>query len=174
MNPFFNVVREPAFAEVNGVRVETGRDVLINEENNTVLGIVSPNYKLVTHNEIANIAEEAFSGINHTVTDHLNGQENKWIREIILEDDQYGFDIGDDHLKAKVSFYNGYNGKTSAGMELSAWRQICSNGLMGWGKIYGVNLPHMTDNIVDIIKDRFSSNFENFTEIFNISFRRTG
>jgi hypothetical protein len=164
---FFNVIREPAFAEVNGEKVYTGKDVLINEENNSVLGVVSPNYKLVTHNEIAEISEEAFSDINHTVIDHLNGQENKWVREIIIEDDEYSFDIDQDHLKAKVCFYNGYNGKTSAGMELSAWRQVCSNGLMGWGKIYGVNLPHMTDNITDIIRNKFSDNFENFREIFS-------
>jgi len=41
---------------------------------------------------------------------------------------------------------------------MSAWRLICKNGLMGWGKELGIRVKHLTDEVVTRIKDMFNLN----------------
>jgi len=162
-NPFFEVVREPMFTEFNGKKIKASKDALINPELNVIVGEVGRNYKVVTNNEVANVFDEAFKGINvESVKDHLNGTTGKWVREIILNDDDYIFKIGDnkDQCKVKVDIFNGYTGKKSVGFNVSAYRLVCSNGLMGWKNQLSVSIPHVRDGIVETIRNEFHNKID--------------
>jgi len=170
VNPFFNVVREPAFAELNGQKIEINRDVLLNPETQDVVGVVGKNYSLVQNIDVARFFDEAFSKNRILSTkDHLNTNTGKWIREIVLDDDEYTAEIDSgDTVKAKVQIYNGYDGKTAVGFRVSAYRLVCTNGLMGWKEIHGGNFTHMGGNLVDRIQAQFANNFSNFSKNFGV------
>lgn len=156
-NPFFNVVRQPLYTEINGQKIESSRDALINPENNSIVGEVGKHYKVVTNSEIANVFEKAFSGISgYEVKDHLNGTTGRWCRDIILQDSDFTFQVGGgDTCKTKITVFNGYTGKQSAGFSVSAYRLVCSNGLMGWRNELSVSIPHIREGIVDEIRNKF-------------------
>ncbi len=171
MNPFFNLITKPAISVLDdGTEIDTGRTALINEENYNVVGLVSDQYKVVENKEIANVAEEAFSDLKIKKTvDHINSKTSRWMRSIILEDSSYTFEVeNDDLVSFKIDLYNGYDGKTGAGYLLSAWRQICDNGLMGWKKQYGFHFHHLTEGIVDKIRESLDLNINMFSENITI------
>jgi hypothetical protein len=156
-NPFFEVTRKPLFTEFNDERIRSNRDALINPELKCIVGEVSKNYKVVENKEIANVFDEVFSDVEDKfVTDHLNANTGKWVREIILNDPEYGFVVnGNDECKIKISVFNGYTGNKGVGFYVSAYRLVCKNGLMGWRNILSVSIPHIKEGIVDFIRDSF-------------------
>lgn len=178
ITPFFDVARTPLYTELDGERISVDREALINTATGGVLGTVGRNYKLVENQEVDTIFAEAFQALPVEFTkDHLNGATNRWQRDIILGGDEFTKVIGsDDILKTKVSIWNGYDGRTSVGFALSAWRQVCSNGMMGWRKAFGSTYAHVTHGIVDSIRREFESSFANFTDNFQIwdEWNRTG
>jgi len=168
-NPFFNVVREPAFVTFNGQTTEIDKDVLLHEDTGDVLGIVSKNYELVQNIDVKNYFDEAFSSYDVTVLDdHGSNNNNKWIREIIFNDDKFVRSIvADDAVKLKVKVWNGFDGKTSVGYALEAYRLVCSNGMMGWGSMFSTRLPHMGEDVIALIKNSFENKFNNYQIVFD-------
>lgn len=170
-NPFFEVTRQPLFTEFNGEKIRSAKDALINPELKCIVGEVGRNYKIVTNNEVANVFSEAFAEVeDKTVSDHLNASTGKWIREIILNDPEYGFMVnGKDECRIKVSIFNGYTGNKGVGFQVSFYRMVCSNGMMGWSKQLSVSIPHVKDGIIDFIRDEFHKKIDvlrNKIEIF--------
>jgi len=169
MNPFFEVTRCPLKTTFNGVEKEVARDALFSPTGD-LLGIVSPKYKLVKNQEVVNTFDEFFSGLNvASVTDKVNQTGGKWMREYILNDDKYVATVGKnkDTLKTKITIYNGYDGKTSVGMNFSAWRQICSNGMFGWKKLIGRKFSHFTNDILGYLGAAVDTGFNEMQTNFN-------
>lgn len=167
-DPFFNVNRIPAFAEFNGEKVELNKHALVDEKG-SVLGVVSPTYKLVTNNEVNDIFMQAFSDYKvGQVTDHLNNNGSQWVREIVFDDDEFTKEITtDDVVKLKVKLFNGYNGKNAVGYALSGYRLVCKNGMMGWDHMFSKKLPHVSEGIVDTIKNSFATNVSAYSKVFD-------
>jgi hypothetical protein len=168
VNPFFNVTREPAYADFNGVQVDTKRDALLNE-NGDLLGLVSRSYNLVENSVVKNYFDEAFDGYKVTeVKDHLNNDDSKWVREIVFGDDEFTREIAPgDAVNLKLKVWNGYNGKTAVGFGLEAYRQVCTNGMMGWGSLFSTSIAHVGDNVIDVIKNSFNNKFKNYVRVFD-------
>lgn len=167
-DPFFNVNREPAFAEFNGVKVELNKHALMDETGN-VLGLVSPNYNLVMNNEVSDFFNQAFEQYNvEKVVDHVSNNNQSWVREMIFADDQFTKEVAPgDNVKLKVKLWNGYNGRTSVGFALEGYRMVCTNGMMGWGNLFGTSIPHWGDNVIGVIKGAFENKFKNYSEVFD-------
>jgi|SRR6056297_2988601 len=169
-NPFFEVSRCPIHATLNNETKEIERDALFSP-NGDLLGIVSPKYKLVTNREVQDVFDEYFSGLKiHSVKDKVSSNGGKWIRDYIINEDDYTVSIGksDDVIKTKVSIINGYDGQTSVGMIVSAWRQICSNGMMGWGKILGKKFSHFTKDIIGQLDTSLKVGYDGLKDNFGI------
>jgi hypothetical protein len=169
-SPFFNVSRNQLYCDFNGEELAVDRDALINSDTGAVLGTVGKTYKLIENGEVNDIFAEAFESLPVEFTkDHMNGAGNRWQRDIILDGDQYTRTIGnDDVVKTKISIWNGYDGRTAVGFALSAYRQICQNGQMGWRKMFGSNFAHIERNIIDKIQRDFNSSFDGFEKNFDI------
>lgn len=170
-NPFYEVERTPAFAEVNGSKVPVGNDALINVSTGDVVGLVSPRYSLVENKKVAELFDDVFNGYNIlSVKDHINGTKNRWKREIIFDDDELVFDVGNkgDIVRTCVEISNGYDSKTAITFIVKGWRQICSNGMMGWGKIHHQSVTHNKANIVEEIQGMFSRNLNKFAKNITI------
>ena len=158
MTPFFEVKRERLQTESMNI---IDRDALFNE-NGELLGVVSPNYKLVTNQEVVNVFDEFFNQLKlHSVTDKVSHTGGKWMREYVLDEDDYTVAVGknQDVVKTKVTIYNGYDGKSSVGMNFSAWRQVCSNGMMGWKKLIGRKFGHFSNNILGQLESAVDNGF---------------
>ena len=169
-NPFFEVARCPIRTTLNNETKEIDRDALFSP-NGDLLGIVSPKYKLVTNKEVQDVFDEYFSGLKiQSVKDKVSSNGGKWVRDYILDEDDYTVTIGksDDVVKTKVSIMNGYDGQTSVGMIISAWRQICSNGMMGWGKILGKKFSHFTKDIIGQLDTSLKVGYDGLKDNFGI------
>lgn len=156
-NPFFEVTRQPLFTRFGDKEIRSSRDALINPELGVIVGEVGKNYKVVTNNEVAEVFDTAFADVPKLFTrDHLNGTTGSWVREVVLNDPEFGFVVdGNDECKVRVSIFNGYTGKKSVGFKVSAYRLICKNGMMGWSNLLSVSIPHIKEGIIDTIRDEF-------------------
>lgn len=173
VNPFFPIVRNPLFTdfvlmnedgleEVESVDVE--RDALLNGLNGKFLGTVGKVYKLVTNEEVDHIFGEAFADLPIEGTaDHLNYKENRWQRDFFLNGDDFNIVIGGDNIQTKVSIWNGYDGKSAVGFSISAYRR--NGNLTYLSKMFGKTYSHVSEGLVDRIRDDFASELQKFQDI---------
>jgi len=170
VNPFFDVIRCPLHTTFNGEDKKISKDALFSPMGD-LLGVVSPKYKVVTNKEVVDVFDEYFGKLKiHSVKDKVSGNGGKWIREYVLDEDDYTVSIGksDDVVKTKVSIMNGYDGQTSVGMIISAWRMVCSNGMMGWGKILGKKFSHFSKNIIDQLDSSLKNGYDGMKDNFKL------
>ncbi len=183
-DPFFEVKREELIT-ASGIR--TGKEALVNGETLDVLGIVSPNYELVTNRDVNDFFEEALSdfGIEIVETiDHLDSITRRWKRWLILDGEGLQFEVTNgDKTNIMVEIFNGYNAKTAFGYNVMGFRHFCQNGqigqIMGRKDLFSDSFAHFIDN-PEKLHDSFQMKFNNFkavaliwekwaTEQFNIS-----
>ena len=178
-NPFFQVSRQPAFAEINGNRIELGKDALFNAETNQVVGLVSPNYTLATNFEVASLISEVLGTFKIlSLKDHLSADTGKWVRSIVLDDDRFTMAIkGSDILKTKIDIMNGYDGRTAASFNVSAVRLICTNGMVAKKKdLFGESFTHSGDVVSKLLErlmfhtEQFQGNVGTWTEWAEVPF----
>ena len=164
-NPFFEVDRIPVFADWNGEKLDTGKTAIINKENGNIYGLVSPKYKVVTNEEIANIFDVAFKDYPvDNIVDHVNNDGAKWYREIIFGGEyQKEVKVGD-AIKTKIRIHNAYDGLQSVGYEFGSMRLICTNGMTSFRKEGKVTFRHFMNDIVDQIKQSFDFGVNKFME----------
>lgn len=168
MNPFFKVSRQNLLTDT-GIEIP-GRQALINEDTGDCLGIVSPNYELVHNEKVAALFENAF--IDYPIAkkvDHLNGDGRKWSRMILFDKDEFNFEVKpDDKVGVMVSLFNGYDGSTSFGFEISGYRWVCENGMvLGKEKIFKETFTHFEDSRNRLVES-FEMKFEKFKENLEI------
>ena len=167
-NPFFDVHRSPLTADLNGSKLNVGRDALLTPDGD-LLGVVSHNYKVVKNSDVRDLFDEFFNDFSvQSVTDKVSNGSGKWIREYILNDDKYVVNVGGDTVKTKAVVGNGYDGKTAAFMYLSAWRQVCSNGMMGWKNMIGQKFTHFADDILGKLGGIIDNNLSHMKDNFEI------
>lgn len=157
-DPFFQVERQPATTMFNGEVINIGKDVLLNSHNGNVLGVVSPGYKVVTNEEVNDVVNTALAGVPvMKTTDHLNAKTNIWTREIVLDGEEFTHVVnGNDTLKTRVLITNGYGSMTAVNVQLSVWRLVCLNGMMGWKNAFSTSYNHMNATIIELIRRDFN------------------
>ena len=156
-NPFFGVSSAPVF--VNDKEVP-GRMALVNEENGSVLGILSDTkYKPVSNMAVNSVFSEAFDNLPVLkTTDHLSKDFSAWKRRVVLDKSAFDMQIvGDDSMGLMIEIFNSYNGKTSWGYSLLGYRWMCENGMVfGKKTLFSQTFGHMQDAITKI-QNIFSS-----------------
>ena len=169
MSPFFDVIRKPLSTEFQGGVLDVEKDVLL-APNGNVLGFVSRDYNIVKNEDVAALFDEYFSGIKiHSVKDMVSVSGEKWMREYVLDEDGYTVSIGnDDTIKTKVVICNGYDAKTSVGLAISAWRQVCSNGMMGWKRMIGTTFGHFLSDIINKLQSKIDTGFIEMKKNFGV------
>ena len=166
-NPFFPVVRNPLYTEFNDNDIYVERDALLNGDNGKFLGTVGNIYKLVENVEVDRIFGEAFVNlpVERTV-DHMNYKENRWQRDFILNGDQFNIMIGGELVKTKVSIWNGYDGKSSVGFSISAYRE--HNNLTLLSKMFGSTYSHVQSGLVERSRSDFDENLRKFQDMASL------
>ena len=166
-DPFFPVLRKPANVIIDNQTKPIGKDVLINGKTGEILSTVSENYSLVTNEQVNDLFMDTIGYMfqNITIKDNLSARGGKWVREIILNDAPYTYEIDKkDSIKIKINLFNSYDRNASIGFELSGYRLICKNGMMGWRRLYGQKYRHLSPDIIENMVNAFYMNFDNFYE----------
>lgn len=161
-NPFFNIEQEPLFTR-SGIAVK--KVALINTDTNDVVGVVSPGYEVVTNKQVADLFDEAFQGMRiKNIEDHLDATTKRWKRMIQLDMSEYTFDITgrDDITQIRVEIFNGYDARTAYGFDISAYRLVCSNGMVAKDRdLLSERFVHFSNN-ANLLLESFKTKFQNF------------
>jgi hypothetical protein len=149
MNPFFAVNREKL--QTVGSGIEVNKEALINAETGDLLGIVSPNYEIVTHEQVANLFGDALDQYDHEVVgNHTDSTGRRWKQRIVFNDERLNFDIDGrgDNTGVMLELFNGYDARTAFGYNLLGFRSYCKNGMvMGRRNIFREGLNHFVNAI---------------------------
>ena len=168
-NPFFEVKREK-LQTVNSL-IEVPKEALINAETNALLGVVSPGYEVVTHNQVANL----FAGVLQEydcdiIGNYLDSTGRRWKQRVVFKDDRLNFDIDGrgDNTGVMLELFNGYDARTSFGYNLLGFRSYCKNGMvMGRRDLFREALSHFVDAI-DRLRQAFELKWPAFRENVNV------
>lgn len=156
-NPFFEVKREKL--QTVGSGIEVPKEALINAETNALLGIVSPGYEVVTHEQVAGLFGDVLAQYDCTVIgNYLDSTGRRWKQRVIFNDDRLNFDIDGrgDNTGVMLELFNGYDARTSFGYNLLGYRSYCTNGMvMGRKDLFREALSHFINAI-----DRLQQSFE--------------
>ena len=148
-NPFFEIKREKLQTVTSGIEVP--KEALINAETNALLGIVSPGYEVVTHEQVANLFAGVLAQYSCTVIgNYLDSTGRRWKQRILFKDDRLNFDIDGrgDNTGVMLELFNGYDARTSFGYNLLGYRSYCTNGMvMGRKDLFRESLSHFVDAI---------------------------
>ena len=167
--PFFNVDRVPLFAEHKGERLIMDKQALVNRDTGVVYSVVSPKYKVVENDKVAEIFDTAFK--DHpveNVIDHINNDGGKWKRDIVFGGNyQKAVKVGD-IVSTKITIVNGYDGITPIGFDFGTLRLRCTNGMKSYQKDFSVTFKHITNDVVEKIRKIFEIKFQDFQTQFEI------
>lgn len=125
----FNVRVEPVVSST-GVVAEN-KQMIINDQSNTCLGITSKNYKVVTNEEVVDNLGLALanSGLNldgiEAVVNHSHGGARSMINVILPA---HEIDISGDKSRLQISTLNSYDGRWKYMSRAGAIRMACLNG----------------------------------------------
>ena len=180
MDAFFNVVQEPIFRR-NGEEIPN-KFVLVNENTNNELGIVSKDYEIVHNKQVYDLFSEAMSKYSVAKeTHHLDAIGKRWKCDWIFDDDKLNTEVMPaDSVGLAMRFFNAYDGKHSLGFSLFGFRGICSNGqVFGKKELFSktyhhfINSPQRLHNDFILNMDNFHINVGIWQEWTKIPFTKT-
>jgi hypothetical protein len=167
-NPFFDIQRETV--QTNSGITVPNKQALINAETQNVLGLVSPNYEVVTNREVDNLFQEAINDLSiDNIKDHMDADSKRWKRQIIFNDDRLNFEIvKSDIVGILLEIHNGFTGRTSFGYNLMGYRWVCENGMvMGKKSLFSESYAHYVDS-PEALRDSFTLKFEAFQKTADV------
>lgn len=169
INPFFAVDRMPIYSDYKGERIILGREALINAETGAVYGLVTPKYKVVTNEEVADTFTKALDGLPiNSITDHTNSDGSRWKRDIVFGGKfETAIKVGD-VVNTKITIANGYDLTQPVSFEFGTNRLRCTNGMTGIHKEFSLKIRHSMNEAIEEIRKGFEIGFEKFSENFEV------
>lgn len=157
----FNVKEVPM--ELVGNIIIPGKKVLLREDTNQFLSIVSNRYKVVPHNEVVTTFETALETMGldfkeRKINTYLPMYGSKMFRQYTFPKVISKVAVGD-IVQLQLELQNSHDGTKKPGFTLRAFRLKCLNGLMVSEKVreitrkhYGsLDLNELTSNLVDTV-----------------------
>ena len=157
--PFFDV-RKEEIQTTSGIAVD--KVAIINNETNDILGLVSPNYEVVTNESVNNLFMEALGDTRIKEThDHMDSLTKKWRRRFLFDSDETNVEIAPgDNVNILLEVFNGYDARTSFGFNLMGYRWVCENGqVMGKESMFKETYAHYIDS-PDKLRNSFTMKYD--------------
>lgn len=114
-----------------------------------VLHLSGSKYQLITNEQLVSPIYDKlvsmFGSNGFTISCRNEDDRRFWIRFILNEQEIKV--TNNDFLNVMIEVQNSYDGSMQHGFGLSYYRQICSNGLMGWKQDTMVSQKHDTESI---------------------------
>ena len=146
------------------------KEALINADTGNVLGLVSPNYEVVTNKEVDDLFQEAINDLSvKNIKDHMDADTKRWKRQIIFDDERLNFEIvKSDVVGILLEIHNGFTGRTSFGYTLMGYRWMCENGMvMGKKELFSESYAHYV-NSPEALRESFNLKFEAFQKTADV------
>ena len=119
---------------------------------NKILHLAGRNYTLVRNDElISPINDKLVSmfGSSGLEIECFNEDDRRFSARFILKDKVLQI-ANKDFVNAMIEIQNSYDGTLRHSISLSFYRQICSNGLMGWRKESTISHKHNSDYLLNL------------------------
>lgn len=143
---------------------------------NKVLHLAGSSYRLVSNemliNPIISKLDSTFGSNGYTIR-AWNEDDRRFSIQFILNDKTLEV-TNKDFLNAIIEVQNSYDGTLRHSISLSFYRQICSNGLMGYRKEAQIHRKHNNDPLpnLDVILKRLDTLDDNLREFRKLTERR--
>jgi len=159
-NPFYEVKVEKLMTESG---LEVNKNVLVNSETDDIVGLVSPNYDVVTNKTVADLFHGALKDVGiKSVINHMDGTTKRWKQFIVLSDKMKYEIAPGDSVSICLAIHNGYDARTAYGYSLMGYRWLCKNGMvMGRKKLFSDSFTHYDGNFFKL-RDSFELKFDLF------------
>lgn len=160
----FNVALEPI--SVLGQEVK-GKKAVVRTDTKDTLGIVSDNYKIITHGEALGAIEKALGKkVEPKVTIAKNGA--LMFATYTLKDVQGEVAKGD-IVGMQFTAINSYDGTTTLRISLGGLRLVCLNGMVVSDHFYRFSIRHTGEAQIEVAK--LAEKMEGLTESFQKSLK---
>lgn len=119
---------------------------------NKVLHLSGRNYTLVTNEELIGPIYDKLSklfGESGLQIECFNEDDRRFSARFILKDKVLKV-ANKDFVNAMIEVQNSYDGTLRHSISLSFYRQICTNGLMGWRKESTISHKHNSDYLLNL------------------------
>ena len=149
----FKVERQDLFTK-SGIAVD--KQAIVRTDLNTVLGVVSPDYFIVTHKEALDKATSVVEQFEDLKLENIATTKGG-SRMYAMYQSQKEYIIGNldtgkpDNIKLRLTLNNSYDGSLKYGFTIGAYRLVCKNGLRTGQDIFAVKQKHTAGLIVDNI-----------------------
>ena len=139
------------------------RHALYDRVSDSVFSVVSPQYNIISHKDIADQLEEVMD--NRSLKPQIRTDfENSgaWMKKTYTFDSEK-YDLGnEDNISPQLFFFNGYDRRTSLSLILGAFRWICSNGQVSGEEFYSIKEQHR--GILNFTVDDLDQSFDKFQD----------
>ena len=134
------------------------RKVIIREDNNNILGVVSSKYGLLKHEDVINAFEQALVGIEHQRMIKLNESGSSMFATFKLDNIKGEVEKGD-FVSLQFVVKNSYDGSNALQVILGAFRLVCSNGLIVGKQLFTYSQRHIgsgSEIQITILKEKIN------------------
>lgn len=162
----FQVVREGLYATVNGIRIESDKDLIVRPDTMQPLGIVGKDsYNLITHNELVTSVNNALTdmGLDTEQKTTMTKNGSRLYHIIDFPSETVEPEVGD-MVNMRAILRNSYDGSSKVGFELGGVRLVCSNGLKTFRKAFFVLQKH--NSLFDM--ESVTAKFKNAVTMFHM------
>jgi len=163
----FEVERKDLFTK-SGIQVP--RQALVRKDTQDVLGIVSPEYKIVTHKEALDksisVVEQVEDLKLKSVIATRCGARMYAMFESVKEYMVCNLETGKpDNIKLRLTLTNSYDGALKYGFSIGAYRLVCKNGLRTGKDIFAVKQKHTSGLDIHALMNSARKAIRYFNEI---------
>ena len=163
----WSVNKSPIVADNNGISVTTNRFfATVRTDNDTILGIVGPDYQVIQNQELGFMAEQISDKVKIETAGCLGGGQRVWY---LMRGNSFNVGKRDDEVRPYTLFTSVHNGLHALDILPTSVRVICENTLnlalstrkMGISIKHTGNVQERIDSLVDGIQQ-----FQKVTEVF--------
>jgi hypothetical protein len=160
----FEVEERPVLVE--GLGIIEGKKALVRADTNTLMGVHSENYRMISHDEIVNGQYEAIKEANISSDFEFKVHcidSGKKLKVEVLFNDLVQEPIEGDYVSFRATAFNSYDGAWAYQNQADGYRLACLNGMVSSDMISKVWARHTTNlNIENAAKT-----IKNSLEIFH-------
>jgi len=160
----------PVHTKINGKMVELPNKSIIRDDTHKPIGLVSDRYQMVDHRENIWSAAEALMKLTNKFDVWHRVEKGRIYSRLTINNMPIMKNVKNEGAKIALDIYNSYDKTRAFEISFSVWRQVCSNGMMGFAKVSGMRKIHTakikTAEVVDKLNEGIKYYQKEYQEFF--------
>jgi len=168
----FKVGRQPVYAKRGSQFVQVpDRYETYRLDNGETLGVVGSRYKVQQHTDNLAMAEQAIAKLSHNFSAEHFIEGARIMSRYTMHDLTIMQGDSIEASKLAIEIINTYDGSRCFEASLSVWRQICTNGMMGFAKAISLRKRHVKSLFVRSELTGLAESVEGHKEAYEIFYK---